>query len=434
MMKKIFGGLLGLVLVLALAGCKAPTYTVTFQTPDKTFQQQVQEGQCPREMELNLHGITVAGWTDEKGAAADPMGTPVTADAKYNLVYYPELSSHVPYLFADGKGFINAAAELTCRQLNQALTTLAAEGAENYFPPLSASAESVTAEMLTETLTHFFPEEKVKQAVTGDTVTRGSFAAAMNFLLGRAHTGVLLEEGAQIPLDITQSGEYLEAVLEACMPHKDSPDGKSWEEVDLPTDLAPGFHNVEGWLYYVTEDRFFLKDGKVGDLYFGTDGRYTCGDSELDALVAEILKKMIAENPDKQGLDLLREAHIYCRDEFTYLRRLDNAKEVGETGWAAKDAKEMFQTGRGNCYNYAAAFWALARGLGYECYAISGTCTGTAQPHGWCLINLDGEDYFFDCEWEMAYRVQHDPPRYEMDMFMIPMSKAPFWSYKWTTY
>ena len=89
----------------------------------------------------------------------------------------------------------------------------------------------------------------------------------------------------------------------------------------------------------------------------------------------------------------------------------------------------MFTTLRGNCYNYAASFWAVARGLGYEAYAISGTVTQTDQPHGWVEIDFDGKTYIFDCEWEMAYRVKQN--RYDMDMFMIDRQSAKYWNYKW---
>ena len=208
-------------------------------------------------------------------------------------------------------------------------------------------------------------------------------------------------------------------------------------EIKLPTDMTPGFKMQDGWLFYVDDSGNLLKDGKVGDLYFGADGRYTTGNLELDEMVAETLDRLICSNPDKKGEDLLRVIHVYCRDNFKYLRRKDGNLDYGATGWAADKAYEMLSTGKGNCYNFAAAFWALSRGIGYETYAISGTCTSSNQPHGWCVIEIDGKDYFFDCEWEYAYyydRVQHPEPRYEMDMFKIPMSKINYWKYKWDKY
>ena len=143
--------------------------------------------------------------------------------------------------------------------------------------------------------------------------------------------------------------------------------------------------------------------------------------------MAGILQNIMEQNPSADRLTLLRRGHEYCRDAFTYLRK--NSYAMGKKGWEVNDAKVMFTSLRGNCYNYAAAFWAVARGLGYEAYAISGTVTQTDQPHGWVEIDFDGKTYIFDCEWEMAYRVKQN--RYDMDMFMIDRQSAKFWNYKW---
>ena len=62
----------------------------------------------------------------------------------------------------------------------------------------------------------------------------------------------------------------------------------------------------------------------------------------------------------------------------------------------------MLSTKRGNCYNYASVFWALARGLGYDAKAYSGSIS--QQPHGWVEIDFDGVTYLFDPELEMAAR------------------------------
>lgn len=434
------------LLSLVLAGCiplPNPTqpskgkFTVEFMVNGELYRQQrVEDGSCPGAVSANLQGITVLGWVDARGNLVKPETVPVTGDTVYKLFYYPQISRHVPYLFTDENDRLRPDDKLTEQELSQALEAIAASGAKAYFPELPKGTGSVDGEFLRKTLLHFFPDDTLREVitVTGE-VSRSQFAAIMNILLSRDLTETLiLEEGALVPLDITDDRQDIADLLEAALPHTEAAEGITWEQVDVPTTLEPGFFNKDGYLYYITEEGYYLKDGKVGDLYFGADGRYTCGDKELDDIVAQLLKKMIEENPQKKDLDLLRVVHEYCRDSFQYLRRYDNAKEVGQTGWAAADAKEMFQTGRGNCYNFAAAFWALSRGLGYETYAISGTCTGSRQPHGWCLINIGGEDYFFDCEWEYAYRNQHNPPRYDMDMFMIPMDKVSYWTYRWTTY
>lgn len=124
----------------------------------------------------------------------------------------------------------------------------------------------------------------------------------------------------------------------------------------------------------------------------------------------------------------LRTVFDYCVESFEYLRRLDNVLGKGETGWEINEAKTMISTGKGNCYNFAATFWALSRGMGFETIAISGTCTSTDQPHAWTVINLDGENYFFDPQWQYDYNRREI---YDKDMFMIPMDKVGWWGYEW---
>ena len=195
-----------------------------------------------------------------------------------------------------------------------------------------------------------------------------------------------------------------------------------------PAPYKPGFVNIDGWLFYVQENGHFLKDGDVGELHFGSNYRYTSGDEVLDGYVAKLIDGFIKENPKKDRFALLRVAYDHCvTGGYQYLRR--NIYKKGHTGWEIEDAKVMFESSRGNCYNFAAAFWALARGLGYEAYALAGNCTKSVQPHGWVQIEFDGEDYFFDPEWHYDYI--HDK-REVKDMFMISLEAADWWYYDWT--
>ena len=189
--------------------------------------------------------------------------------------------------------------------------------------------------------------------------------------------------------------------------------------------FKPGFAHFKGYLYYVQEDGYFLKNGKVGELQFGANGRYTSGDEVLDGYVAELLDGFIEANPDKDRYGLLRVAYDHCvTGGYNYLKR--NIYKKGHTGWEVEDAKLMFETKRGNCYNFAAIFWALARGLGYDAYALAGNCTKQVQPHGWVQIEFDGEDYFFDPEWHYDYIRDK---REVKDMFKISLEDADWWYY-----
>ncbi len=443
-MKKAFGLLL-IALMLLLGGCgesepavtteatttPVVTYTVRYTLWDKFFAEyEVEQGACPDQVMPEPEGLQIISWKDADGNEVDPMKIPVTRDLEYNAVAYPALTNHVPYLFADDRGFLRPDEDLTEKELYEALLALAAEGAEDYFPEMTTYDTPVSGAQLIKTLSAFFPEAdgKATFGTVENAVTRGQFAMGMQALLGRNNAELLtLSEQSILPADVNLEREDAICLLEASVPHMPSEEGGTWLQLDLPTAYEPGLVNIDGYLYYVREDGYFLREDTVGDLTFGKDGRYTSGDHELDATVAQILAKITADNPEGERLQWLRSAYEYCRDSFTYRRR--EAYTKGQTGWEVDDAKTMFDTTKGNCYNFAAAFWALARGLGYEARAISGTCLKDEQPHGWVFIEIDGEDYLFDPEWEYVYYYERED--FSKDMFMMPMDKIGWWNYRW---
>ena len=261
---------------------------------------------------------------------------------------------------------------------------------------------------------------------------------------GAMHTGWLEQDGIRYYLDEngTPHTGWLEKSEGKYYLSKNGIPQTGWLEVDGNTyyldenglmeidfsqkaPFKPGFAHFKGYLYYVQEDGYFLKNGKVGELQFGANGRYTSGDEVLDGYVAELLDGFIEANPAKDRYGLLRVAYDHCvTGGYNYLKR--NIYKKGHTGWEVEDAKLMFETKRGNCYNFAAIFWALARGLGYDAYALAGNCTKQVQPHGWVQIEFDGEDYFFDPEWHYDYIRDK---REVKDMFKISLEDADWWYY-----
>ena len=433
-----------LLTLFLLAGCEGgevsptvpstqpkATYTVSFTLLEYLhFSQQVTEGDCAKPLTLP-EGLTVSGWADERGNPVDPFTTPVTKDTAYTGIAYPALTNHMPYLFADADGLIQPQLPLTGETFHLALTSLAAPGAEDYFPGMPTGTTSITAKQANATLRHFFPTEEVNAVFSKDsteTVSRNAFAVGMHTLLKRDTKELLqLSDDATVPGDIILDSDDAICLLEASVAHTPAKDGSSWLDMDLPSAFEPGLINIHGYLYYVEENGHFLRDGDIGGLHFGEDGRYTSGDADLDTMVAEILDKIIADAPDADRLEHLRSAFNYCRDSFTYRRRESYA--FGQTGWEVADAKTMFETTKGNCYNFAAAFWALARGLGYDAQAVSGTVLKDEQPHGWVFIELDGQTYIFDPEWEYVYRYERDD--LTKDMFMLTLTQGLWWSYTW---
>jgi len=436
MFKRIITGLLAVAMVTAmLAGCgettakdptevKVPTYKVTFAMKGHILSEQtVEEGKSPVAVDTKVEGLVFSSWADANGEYVDPYTVKVSEDTRFDAVAYPDISTHAAFLQVDENGFLRPDEPLTADDLYYALHALAAPGAEAYFPGLYTGKAKVSGSELRKVMEHFFPAQAVEAAFPEE-VTRAAFAQGMLKLLNRSvEDKQQLAEDAVLPKDVHAGREDSAALLESCIPHTVG-EGTAWGDLELPAPYEPGFVNIDGFLYYVKEDGYFLKDDKVGVLYFGEDGRYTSGDAELDQMVAERIAKFFEENPDKTRFEILRVAYDHCVGNYEYLRR--NIYGKGHTGWEIEDAKVMFETGLGNCYNFAAIFWALARGLGYDAYGIAGNCTGSVQPHGWVQISFDGEPYFFDPEWHYDYIHDGRPVK---DMFMIAMEDAWYWTY-----
>ncbi|MBE6798892.1 MAG: transglutaminase domain-containing protein [Ruminococcaceae bacterium] len=351
----------------------------------------------------------------------------------YSEKEYPALNKHNAFLSVDENGNLQPDGALTVGALVSALN--AVNSGDGYFQPQTDAVTPVNYDQLRTVLGRMYDSSVVSAVFVGsDSVTRAEFAVGMCTLLGRGSQEKVKYESLELPKDINFNTENLSCLLEATVPHTVADDGRPWTEAELPTNMKQGFNISDGWLYYVKEDGQLLRNGSLGRLQFGSDGRYTSGDSELDATVAEIIRGFVEADPNATRFELLREAFDYSYEEFSYGNRYSddgnhNIYDLGHTGWEIKDAKNMFRLKQGNCYCFAAVFWALARGLGYEARAVAGTCLQDFQPHGWVIIEMDGEDYIFDPEWQWAYINEHK--KFDKDMFKIPLDKATWWNYRW---
>ena len=84
------------------------------------------------------------------------------------------------------------------------------------------------------------------------------------------------------------------------------------------------------------------------------------------------------------------------------------------------------QTGKGNCYNFSGAFWALARGVGFDAVCYSGLVGRGRDPHSWVEIEFDGVPYIFDTEIEfkeVTINGKHS------SYYKMPYWKAETWYY-----
>lgn len=407
-----------------------PTYTVSFQVFGRTISEQVlQAGALPQTFDTNISGVTIAGWEDSQGRSIDPFTVAAQADACYQATAYVQLTNHVPYLFADQDGLLHPDEALDHSALTMALEALVAPNAAEFLPQVAVTSNPIDRDMLTQILSAFYTPDMIATAFPeGTALTRAAFAQGMNQLLGRSVDDTFtLAENPIIPKDITFEREDAWELLEASVIHTPAEQAQTWAWIELPSAHEPGFMLMEGQLYYVQEDHYLLRDDYVGTLYFNPEGCYTSGDPDLDYQVTTRLKEMAEANPEADRFALLRIAFDHCHQNYTYRRSFDHPAFGGD-GWQIFRATDMFETSKGNCYGFAAIFWALARGLGYDARAVSGTCLSDEQPHSWCIIELDGQDYFFDPQWQYSYTERGET---DHDMFMIPMDNIYFWGYKW---
>ncbi len=161
------------------------------------------------------------------------------------------------------------------------------------------------------------------------------------------------------------------------------------EPAELPGE--PGFFWVEGALYCRGEDGMLLCGEEKDGLFFTENGAYSSGSEELDTLVAQTLDAIMEANPEHSGTELLRDVYDYLLKNCAYLGK--RAPAADGTFWETEAALEMLKTGKGNCHHYAAAFWALSRGLGYN--AVTHT-NRNGQQHSWTEIEIDSVPYIFD--------------------------------------
>ena len=279
---------------------------------------------------------------------------------------------------------------ITSEELAAALS--AAEGKEITFP--GEGGGILTEDRFSELLGEHFPADRTADALSAvagrgnETVTRAEAARVLTMLMGLSGTS---GEETLFP-DVEPDYWARDAAAAAGSTDHQWPEGGRLPE--------PGFFWSEGRLYCADADGYCIKNQYVGSLYFGPDGCYTSGSGELDELVAKVLREQTDESMTRE--EKLRAVYLYIRDNFTYLRR--HYYRIGDLGWQTEEAITMYSTGMGNCYCYASAFWAAARGLGYDAKAVSGTYGAERAPHGWVEILQDGQRYTYDVEIEMVLR------------------------------
>ena len=181
---------------------------------------------------------------------------------------------------------------------------------------------------------------------------------------------------------------------------------------------GPQVSGVE--LYYIQEDGSLARDVTIGTLRFDETGKYTSGNADLDQQVKEALAA--CTNAGMTREEMLRAGYLYIRDTFRYLSGPHFAR--GATDWMEDRASFIFQHKKGNCYCFAAAFYYVARQLGYEPQPVSGGWDTRNVDHAWNMI--DGKIYDVEREYSYLYG-NTSTHRYQyFNLFGITAAEAPF--------
>lgn len=138
---------------------------------------------------------------------------------------------------------------------------------------------------------------------------------------------------------------------------------------------------------------------EYGLMWRKADGTLIKPDSEIMQQTGALIEA--ATNSRMNQKQQLRKCFDFLVNAVSYERSYDTP-----TGnWPGVYAVNMLENGKGNCYNYAAAFAYIARGLGYEAKVCTGTVTsskGGRTPHAWTEIKMGDEWFVFDAEMQDA--------------------------------
>ena len=398
---------------------ETPVYTVEYRLGDDVLQtESIPFGGTPAADAALPEGLYLVAWTDETGARVD-LSASVTADTVYYALARPVLNTGAAFLFPDEYGLLRPESTMTRGECAAALRALAPEEFLDPALPASPDAEGdgpLTREEFKAVLEALFDPEAVGPVLDAlpetesENTTRAEFAYGVSRLLGKENAAEDVYY-PDVPPAHWASAELLAA----------AGSGTLTKEA-LVSMTRDGFLWFGGYLYRLGEDGFFLTDEESDGLYYDKNGRYTSGSAELDGYVAQTLSDFMT--PDAARLDDLRAVYYHVKNDFQYLTR--NYYDSGATGWDIDEALTIFRTNKGNCYCYAGAFCALARGLGYNARTYSGSIGKENQPHAWTEIALDGKIYICDPEIEMNYWLL----QMYTDNFMMLRENSLGWNYQ----
>lgn len=135
----------------------------------------------------------------------------------------------------------------------------------------------------------------------------------------------------------------------------------------------------------------------------------TTNDEELDGRIDAILEEIFAGRT-MSVYDQVRTIHDYLVQTNRYGFMVSRSTQTSYLSLYDRDvvtrAKTILKNKTGTCIDFAAAFMALTRRIGLNCYMITGDVTnrdGYTSLHGWNVIKIDGIYYVFDSQADFRY-------------------------------
>lgn len=269
-------------------------------------------------------------------------------------------------------------------------------------------------------------------------ITRTEAITLLNKMLGRSADAAKIDAYGTdgkifrfLDLPLTHWAYY--HIMEASTPHTyetGATSAETWKEFSVPTAARePGYRLYSGSLYKIDNTGHYVRNLTDGVLRFGSDGKYTTGNATLDTYLRNAVRSNTVESDTLEN-NWKRLYKYAGGNSFSYLNRAYLTD--GQTGWEVEKALQMFNTHKGNCYNYAAVTTFLARSMGYQATAMSGFAympqNGYYVCHGWTQIDIGGVNYVADPELQYSFAARNNVTNW--DLFMKRYS-AVVPKYRW---
>lgn len=196
-------------------------------------------------------------------------------------------------------------------------------------------------------------------------------------------------------------------------------DGTSMLAVNGEQVTADGLYDTKNGLFCLSGGKI-RTDCYYNSLYFGSDGRYTSGNAEIDEYVDGIVAS--ETNPSMTQTEKLRALYDYIYRTASYRANNNHVPRGADASeWTEEHMLRLMNTGKGNCYCYAAEMYYFARRIGYDtASAVSGGVTSDNLDHGWVTVTIDDEILLLDPELD----VSSGP--YAGSCFLVTYKNAPF--------